>query len=71
MGFKKTKINELFSQQAEVLVYQFQGNEYRLTPFKLWRTNFCKAIADDFYVWPDFSSQSEIPAKCPVLKVLC
>ncbi len=57
--------------QIEVLLYKLQGNEFRLTPFKLKRTDLCATIANDVYLWPNFLKQNpDFPKTCPIPKVL-
>ncbi len=53
----------------EALVYQLQGNEFRLTPYKVKKTNICDALAADVYLWPSIVAQSDLPKTCPFLKV--
>jgi hypothetical protein len=46
-----------------------QGNEFRLTPFKIKRANICTAITNDVYVWPMIVAQSDFTKDCPGYKV--
>lgn len=54
--------------QGEGEIYAFQGNEYRLTPFKVKRKKVCQFIEDDTLFWPSLSNQSDFPIKCPLNK---
>lgn len=64
-----TIIHEVHTKfQIELFVYQLQGNEYRLTPFKIARTNFC-----DYYIKErEYNSATfdafGVPDKCPIPK---
>jgi hypothetical protein len=53
----------------EVFIYKLQGNEYRLTPFKIKKTNVCDLAESDVYVWPSIVAQTELHKTCPYEKV--
>ncbi|CAG9801676.1 unnamed protein product [Chironomus riparius] len=41
--------------------YKKAGNEYRLTPYKVARTNLCKGMAEDEYFYPAFHTFTNFP----------
>lgn len=62
----KVPIDEKYDLEANAFVKQ--GGEYRLMPFKLRRTNLCKAAKDDIYFYPDFAVAANfpLPFECPL-----
>lgn len=58
----------LFLSQIEVKVHKFQGNEYRLTPFKLKKTKLCDAYDSDPYFSKQLIQNTNIPEGCPISK---
>ncbi|KAL7026592.1 hypothetical protein ACKWTF_005093 [Chironomus riparius] len=50
-----------FSIQGLCNFYKKAGNEYRLTPFKVARTNLCKGMAEDEYFYPAFHTFTNFP----------
>jgi hypothetical protein len=50
-----------------LLIYKSQGNEYRLTPFKIKKTHYCKFLAQEA-TYHGFYNSFKIPTKCPIKK---
>ncbi len=48
-----------------MLIYQFQGNEYRLTPFKIARSQFCEYYAQES-TYSNVYESFNLPKKCPI-----
>jgi hypothetical protein len=57
--------------KVRVKMYRKQGGEYRLLPFKFPEQEFCSAIQNDPYVYPDIAKHSNIsyPLECPIADV--
>lgn len=49
-------------------LYQLQGNEYRLTPFKVRKTNLCDLVNNENIVVPNLYKGFGLEKHCPVLK---
>jgi hypothetical protein len=52
----------------EAFVYQMQGNEYRLTPFRVARDKFCDYKKKEIMILPKFLKDFNIPDECPIKK---
>jgi hypothetical protein len=52
----------------EVFIYKLQGNEFRLTPFKLARSKFCDFFEKEVFMLPQFCNDFNIPYECPIKK---
>ncbi|KAL7010912.1 hypothetical protein ACKWTF_014010 [Chironomus riparius] len=54
----------------EIAAYIKQGGEYRLMPYRIPPSPFCSFCANDTYVYPDLSRNSDFPedivANCPL-----
>jgi hypothetical protein len=54
--------------EMESIVYKFQGNEFRLTPFKMARSKLCDYLKQDVYMIHQFRKAFSIPEDCPLKK---
>lgn len=50
---------------VEAHFYKKQGGEYRLMPYKVPPTGFCKAVKNDIYFYPDLAKFSNYPMPFP------
>jgi hypothetical protein len=54
--------------ELELFVYQLQGNEYRLTPYKIPKTKFCEYYARERAFNSATFEAFGVPDKCPIPK---
>ena len=59
------------SYLIETALFQKQGGEYRLTPYKMPKKRFCDFLAADEFFVDDLVKHSNFsdPITCPILKV--
>jgi hypothetical protein len=57
--------------KVKITIYKKQGGEYRLMPYNFPLSDWCSAINNDPYVYPDVAKSSNIslPLDCPVIDV--
>jgi hypothetical protein len=52
----------------ELIIYKFQGNEYRLTPFKIAKSKMCDYMEKEKFIMPQLLKDFNGPSDCPVKK---
>lgn len=52
--------------EIEAIIYQFQGNEFRLTPFKMAKSKFCDLLERDKIGAPGVMKDFNVPYECPI-----
>lgn len=52
--------------ESESFIYKLQGNEFRLTPFRMAKAKFCDYLRKDKFILPSVFKDFNIPYECPL-----